>query len=251
MRRALLLLLLGLSPVLQAEDIATVLDGVFSKVQAQRGKTAYNKQCIGCHSSNLQGEGIEPPLIDELFIDAWREDKLFSLYDFIATRMPKEGRKTVPGSLPAQQYLDILAYILERNGYPAGAQELKAEALTTTQFVGLNGAAPLPQSAMVRFVGCLNGDATSFHLDQATAPTRVRVIDETDDHEVAQSTAISLGEGEVTLTNVAQLVQPGPAADTLFSQKVQAKGVLNLDNGAMSLHVLSLVTTGVACEPRG
>ena len=50
---------------------------------------------------------------------------------------------------------------------------------------------------------------------------------------------------------LAQLVQPGPAPNALIAQKVQAKGVLNLDNGAFSLHVLSLVTTGVSCEPRG
>lgn len=249
MRKTLLLLLLAASSSLLADT--SVLDGVFSKMQAQRGKNVYNKQCINCHSSNLQGEGIEPPLIGELFIDAWREDKLFSLYDFIATRMPKEGRKTVPGSLPQQQYLDLLAYMLERNGYPAGTQELKAEQLTTTQFVGLDGPAALPQSAMVRFVGCLAGDSNSYRLEQATAPIRVRVIDETDEHEVAQSKDAMLADSEVTLSNVQQLSQPGPAADTLFAQKVQAKGVLNLDNGAVSLHVLSLVTTGVSCEPRG
>jgi hypothetical protein len=32
-----------------------------------------------------------------------------------------------PGSLSKTQYLDILAYILEVNGYPAGSQQLTAD----------------------------------------------------------------------------------------------------------------------------
>lgn len=244
--KALLLLLLCACSAAAAAQTSTLLDGVFSKAQVQRGKTAYLRSCQGCHSSNLQGEGIEPPLIGDLFIDAWREDKLFSLYDYVATRMPKEGRKTSPGSLTEQQYLDIVAYILDRNGFPAGTPELKSEQLSTVQFVGLDGPQPLPQSAMVRFVGCLVADGDKLQLTDATEPFRVRVSDETDEHEVAQSRAVVLGNTAVALTNVKQL---DPAVDTgeLAGQKVQAKGVLNLASGGYSLHVLSLVTTGAEC----
>ena len=226
----------------------TILDGVYSKAQAQRGKNVYTRHCQGCHSSNLQGEGIEPPLIDTLFIDAWREDKLFSLYDFIAVRMPKEGRKSQPGSLTPEQYLDVVAFILERNGYPAGAAELTHEQLATTQFVGPDGPALLPQSAMVRFVGCLAVDGDTHLLQQATAPTRVRVSDETDEHEIGQSRVAALGSDAVPLTNVRQLPNATDVA-ALAGQKVQAKGVLNLVGDDFSLHVLSLVTTGLDCTP--
>lgn len=246
MKAWLLLLLCGCSAVATAQT-PTLLDGVFSKAQVQRGKTAYLRSCQGCHSSNLQGEGIEPPLIGELFIDAWREDKLFSLYDFIATRMPKEGRKTSPGSLAEQQYLDIVAYILDRNGFPSATEELKREQLMTVQFVGLNGPQPLPQSAMVRFVGCLAADGDKLQLTQTTEPFRVRVSDETDEHEVAQSREAALGSAVVTLTNVKQL-QPAVDTAALAGQKLQAKGVLNLANDGYSLHVLSLVTTGQSCD---
>ncbi len=246
--KGLLTLLLLAGSTLALAQPPTVLDGVFSKAQAQRGKNVYTRHCQGCHSSNLQGEGIEPPLIDTLFIDAWREDKLFSLYDFIAVRMPKEGRKSRPGSLTPEQYLDIVAFILERNGYPAGSAELTHEQLATTQFVGLGGPAPLPQSAMVRFVGCLRVDGEIVVLQQATAPTRVRVSDETDDHEVGQSRAVALGTDNVPLTNVRQLPNASDLAE-MGGQKVQAKGVLNLVGDDFSLHVLSLVTTGLGCEP--
>lgn len=242
-----LLLLLSSYSLVVAAQSPNLLDGVFSKAQVLRGKTAYARNCQSCHSSNLQGEGIEPPLIGQLFIDAWREDKLFSLYDFIAIRMPKEGRKTTPGSLTEQQYLDIVAYILDRNGFPAGAAELTREQLSTVQLVGLNGPAPLPQSAMVRFVGCLIGEGDNLQLTQATEPFRVRVADETDEHESAQSREAVLGSVEVALTNVKQLLPPVDA-DALAGQKVQAKGVLNLDNGGFRLHVLSLVGTGQGCS---
>lgn len=247
MRHLLILLLLAGSTLALAQT-PTILDGVFSKAQAQRGKNVYTRHCQSCHSSNLQGEGIEPPLIDTLFIDAWREDKLFSLYDFIAVRMPKEGRKSQPGSLTPEQYLDVVAFILERNGYPAGSAELTHEKLLSTQFVGPDGPAPLPQSAMVRFVGCLRVDGETHVLKQATAPTRVRVSDETDEHEVGQSRAALPGNDSVPLTNVRQL--PNAAeVPALAGHKVQAKGVLNLVANGSSLHVLSLVSTGLDCSP--
>ena len=246
MKRLLSLLLATCSTLALAQS-PTTIDGVFSKAQAQRGKNVYTKNCQGCHSNNLQREGIEPPLIDTLFIDAWREDKLFSLYDFISTRMPKEGRNTKPGSLTPQQAIDVITYILDRNGYPSGTAELTQEQLTTTQFVGLNGPEPLPQSAMVRYVGCLKGSDDSYSLTQATEPFRVRVIDETDEHEVAQSQAAMLGIAEVSLSNVKQLTNASDVAG-LQGKKVQAKGVLNLENGNSSLHVLTLVATGADCQ---
>jgi len=247
LKAALAVLLVLLAPQLLADTSLTILDGVFSKAQVQRGKSAYTRNCSGCHSGNLQGEGIEPPLIGELFIDAWREDKLFSLYDFMQTRMPKEGRNSIPGSLAPQQYLDILSYMLDSNGFPAGTQELTQEQLTATQFVGTGGPTPLPPGAMVRWVGCLQVNDKNYQLTQASGPTRVRVIDETDSREVAQSHAAAAGTGAIALTNVQQL-QPADQTKMLTGKRVQAKGVLNLDNGRSSLQVLSLVGTQQDCS---
>ena len=215
--------------------------GVFSKAQAQRGKTAYTRNCQGCHSNNLQGEGIEPPLIGELFIDAWREDRLFSLYDYMVERMPKEGRSSTPGSLKPQQYVDILAFVLERNGFPAGPAELALPSLGDIQFVGLTGAAALPVSAMVRSVGCLRQQADHFVLEQASELTRVRVVDETDEHELALSRASGAGTLRFPLGNV---VQAAPAADRLGAERVQVKGILHVDADGQSLHVLHLAALG-------
>src|SRR5688572_16961536 len=130
-----------------------VLDGVFSQAQAGRGRTAYKRYCADCHLANLQGDGIEPPLTGSLFIDAWREDYLTSLYDFIQTRMPK-SRDNEPGSLKEKEYLDILAYILSENEFPNGSKELTMDDLGNVMLTGHDGPAPLPTTALGRVVGC-------------------------------------------------------------------------------------------------
>jgi hypothetical protein len=45
-----------------------------------------------------------------------REDTLDVLFTFIKTRMPRDAQESLAGSM----YLDILAQILQNNGYRAG-----------------------------------------------------------------------------------------------------------------------------------
>jgi len=52
----------------------------------------------------------------------WADSSLAELFGRIRT-MPL-GR---PGSLERQEYLDILAYVLQKNEYPAGEKELTTE----------------------------------------------------------------------------------------------------------------------------
>ncbi len=224
----------------------TVLDGVYSSAQMTRGRTAYNRHCRGCHLDNLQGDGVEPPLVSSLFLDMWREDYLASLFDFMQTRMPR-GRNAKPGSLKEQEYLDILAYILERNGFPAGTAELGLTELEQVLLVGPDGPAPLPPSAMMRTVGCLGSEADAWRLVSAAAPMRVREVDETDAAEVAQSGQQPLATWVFRLNNLDQL----GSADDLAAQvgrKVQVKGVMNGTGDSARIHVLSLADTGVACS---
>ncbi|GIW52141.1 MAG: hypothetical protein KatS3mg081_1496 [Gemmatimonadales bacterium] len=90
----------------------SVLDSVYSAAQAQRGETAFRQTCTECHTpSQFSGPN---------FITAWRGAPLYQLFDLIRTTMPND----FPGSLPAQTYADIVAYILKLNQYPAGQKEL-------------------------------------------------------------------------------------------------------------------------------
>ena len=49
-----------------------------------------------------------------------------AIYDFVFENMPPGN----PGSLSTDEYVDILAYFLSRNQYPAGANELPADPST-------------------------------------------------------------------------------------------------------------------------
>ncbi len=95
----------------QTEDRLTTLDGVYTEEQALRGAEVTEDVCRECHD-------------DEEFVGAfirsWAGASVAALYDDIYSLMPEDQ----PGSLPAQQYSDVIAYILQLNGLPPGEVEL-------------------------------------------------------------------------------------------------------------------------------
>jgi len=56
------------------------------------------------------------------FMFLWEGRTLGSFFEKVESEMPTDR----PGQLPQQQYLDVIAYILEKNGFPAGGEELPA-----------------------------------------------------------------------------------------------------------------------------
>lgn len=229
-----------------SEHVRTVLDGVYTEAQAERGHIAYEDYCSGrCHGSDLNG-GNPPPLHTVMFLDVWREDYLATLFDFISTRMPK-GDRVGEGELPEQDYLDILAYILAFNKFPPGARELTRADTADTLLVGLNGPEPLPPSAMVRVVGCFDGSADDWKLARSSLPARVRVIDETDAAELEKSAHTAFGGMTFKLNNLDQDHEDEELADRL-SQKVQVKGVMNGQGETARIYVLSFETVGESCN---
>jgi mono/diheme cytochrome c family protein len=95
--------------------------GDYTKAQATAGKDVFDKTCAVCHGDHMQG-GVGPALAGDQFLSVSQFQKISAeyFYNFISTHMPL----TDPGSLTKQQYLDIMAYMLEVNGYPAGSHEL-------------------------------------------------------------------------------------------------------------------------------
>lgn len=100
----------------------SVSDGVYSESQAARGAVAYNASCAKCHLENLKGNDMAPALAADDFLSSWNEKTLRALYSLIFSTMPSDA----PGSLKSQEVLDIVAYMLQVNGFPAGAEELKS-----------------------------------------------------------------------------------------------------------------------------
>lgn len=102
----------------------SVRDGVYSDEQSRRGEAQYLENCKRCHLRDLSGDYGEdaPALVGEEFLSNWANWTLGDLFDFMQTEMPpkRQDRR----HLTADTYADILAFILERNGFPAGAAEL-------------------------------------------------------------------------------------------------------------------------------
>src|SRR5215510_7893556 len=171
----------------------TVLEGVFTAAQAERGKEAYALHCSSCHSEDLQGLAA-PPLKDQQLLDNWREDSANSLFMFIKTRMPNRA----PGSLSAETYLDILAYVFSVNMFPTGSKELTIDALENIDVVGKDGPAPIPKFALITAVGCLTKSGDEWTLEKASAPRRTRQEKPTP-AEVKTSAAKPLGAGTFRL----------------------------------------------------
>jgi cytochrome c len=107
------------------QAVSSVFDGVFTAEQSARGKAQYLKTCKRCHKENLAGDLEDdevPPIVGDKFLAEWTRWTVGDLFEFLTTEMPpkrKDRRK-----LSAQNHADVLTYILEQNGFPAGEAEL-------------------------------------------------------------------------------------------------------------------------------
>ncbi len=108
-----------------AENQRTVWDGVYSEEQAERGRALYTESCSGCHAADLRGDNTSPSLVGMSFDFLWGGSTLGELFTRVQERMPTDR----PGSLSAQTYRDILAFVLRENSYPTGPEPLTGEVL--------------------------------------------------------------------------------------------------------------------------
>ncbi len=117
----------------------------YSAAQAASGATVYAGRCAQCHGTNLQG-GSGPALTGNSFHQSLNASYTTAgkLYGFIHDQMPANA----PASLSQKQYLDVTAYVMSRNGFPAGAAALT---MSTGDRVQLAGArlAPTTQNQKV------------------------------------------------------------------------------------------------------
>ena len=120
------LLLTAYCLLLSADDdqaARTVWDGVYTDAQAERGRIAYQQACVGCHREDLRGDNTAPSLVGESFTFLWGDLEVGELLSRMQKVMPPER----PGSLPAQTYTDIIAFVLKNNEFPTGGTELSAD----------------------------------------------------------------------------------------------------------------------------
>lgn len=103
----------------QAEDEPVESPVSYSSEQAERGEQRYKRVCQDCHGDDLRG-GLNggAPLSGVSFEQKFAEGAPASgLYLFMSTLMPPNA----PGRFSPETYADLMAYILQRNGFQPGA----------------------------------------------------------------------------------------------------------------------------------
>jgi mono/diheme cytochrome c family protein len=100
----------------------TTWDGVYSDGQSKRGADTYAKTCSSCHAEDLSGAD-GPSLTGPDFNKDFDGQSVDDLFERVRTTMPADG----PGSLTREQYADIVAFLLSKDSFPAGATDLPAD----------------------------------------------------------------------------------------------------------------------------
>lgn len=90
---------------------------LYTDEQAAAGAELYKKECALCHGGGLEGR-VGPTLRGDGFASEKNDFTMGHMFSYVANQMPGGD----PGSLEHEEYEAIWAFILEKNGYPAGAE---------------------------------------------------------------------------------------------------------------------------------
>jgi mono/diheme cytochrome c family protein len=114
----------GTASLLHAQSAAQVSSwsGVYSTTQADHGRQLFDDNCAKCHQSTLDGMDEIPALKGAHFMADWEQQSVADLMDRVHTTMPLDN----PGALNADNSTDVVAYLLQQNGMPAGNSAMAA-----------------------------------------------------------------------------------------------------------------------------
>ena len=114
--------LAAMSPIslLLTEAAAQV---AYTEEQAMAGGVAYEEYCAECHLQTLLGSFEAPELAGQNFLNYWSGRPVQELMEMAISMPPGEEN-----SLGEAVYTNIVAYLLDRNGFPSGSAQLLADA---------------------------------------------------------------------------------------------------------------------------
>ncbi len=221
----------------------SVWDGVFTAVQADRGKTALLQNgCNGCHGAELQGAD-GPSLKGERFTAAWQNGSLNRLFTKIRDTMPPLNAEQVP----AAAKVDIVAHLLAANGFPPGPAELKLdtdvlEGILITK-KGAESAGP-PSFSLVQVIGCLTERPNKrWALTNATEPVTTR--NETrPPAETASAIDKPPGGQTFELVSVRSVFKP----ELHKGHRLEARGLLYRDGDYAEINLTALDMVASDCR---
>ena len=218
-------------------------DGVFTSTQATRGKAALSQNgCNGCHGAELAGDR-GPSLKGERFISAWENASVGKLFAKIRDTMPPLNAEQVSRATKA----DIIAYLLEVNGFPAGSSDLPADSdvLDSVQIVRKGAEnATTPNFSLVHVIGCLEPAGNGrWALTQTTEPVATKENSPTPAALKAAESA-PLGTGRFDLVSVSPKYQVASHR----GQKMEARGLLYRDPSYAEINLTSLSVVAPSCK---
>jgi S-disulfanyl-L-cysteine oxidoreductase SoxD len=101
----------------------TIWNGIYTDAQAKRGQAVYEEQCASCHSPDLKGADQAPALVGTDFNAEWNDVAINDLFERISATMPADK----PGTMKPEQVADVIAFVLNKGGFPTGDGELPAQ----------------------------------------------------------------------------------------------------------------------------
>ena len=236
---AFALLLFGLALTMSGtaqtpSSTPSVWDGVFSAAQAERGNREFQTNCSVCHGAELQGTADAKSLKGDRFWGDWKETSVDYLLARISQSMPFSEDGSLAGTLSEQTYVDIVANILNTNGFPAGQKELSKDSSRGVAIIRKEGPGELPASTLVRIEGCLTKATDGWRLTKASAPVRVR-----------GGVARANSDGNNREFALKFVLTP---LDKLAGNRLAVTGLLIGEGGKDGLNLSSTTTISATCE---
>ena len=230
-------IMLAFSLALHAQDAATprIWQGIYTATQAERGKSTFNTACLRCHGADLSGT-TAPALKGDRFQATWGGDTVEGLFGKIRDTMPPNFGTVVDD----QAKLDVVAFILQTNGYPAGSTELVIDSpdLAASQILKKGEQATVQNFSLVQTVGCLTRENDKWMLTRTAEPMTAR--DETPSPQaLASATNRPLGTKTFLLLSTKPF---DPEKHT--GQKMEARGLIYNEPGDLRLTLTSLRMAG-------
>lgn len=95
----------------------------FTNAQAEAGAAVYATACALCHGENLDDGALGAPLKGPAFMRTYGGQPVGVLFDVTRTTMPQAS----PGSLPDEEYANLVAFMLRENSVVAGDVPLRTD----------------------------------------------------------------------------------------------------------------------------
>lgn len=218
----------------------TTWDGVFTEAQAARGKENFlSGRCGGCHKLDLTGDR-GPALKGDDFLAHWDNGSINTLFDKIRETMPPNA----PNETTDDAKIDIVAYLLQQNGYPAGRAELRAEAdsLGIVDIVRKGQTNTVANFSLVQVVGCLTQRSNNaWTLTSTSDPVVTR-------DEEPNASALRTAQNKALGSQTFQLVSVVPfKPEGHKGQKMEARGLIYRDQADARINLTSLQMVGASC----